>query len=103
MLRRFKDIVPYIGIFEKERKYGKAIQACASFVKKWDHDTFQNDAEKYTLECLFAVDNFFELLDAKSLDFGLDIMAIQENAGLYIYQRGTASTCSLYTNGYKNS
>lgn len=101
VLRRFKDIVPYIGIFEKERKYGKAIQACASFVKKWDHDTFQNDAEKYTLECLFAVDNFFELLDAKSLDFGLDIMSIQENAGLYIYQRGTASTCSLYTNGYK--
>lgn len=100
-LRRFKDVVPYIGIFEKGRKYGKAIQACASFVKKWDQDAFQNDAEKYTLECLFAVDNFFELLDAKCLDFGLDIMAIQENAGLHIYQRGTALTCSLYNNGYK--
>lgn len=101
IFRKFRDIVQYFGIHDKNRTYGKHITACTNFIKSWDYDSYTNDAEKYVLECRWAVFNFFEMLDAKCLDYNLDIMRIQEEAGVIVYTRGNAASCSLYTNGYK--
>lgn len=102
ILRRFIDIDIF---FNKKGHYGEYVNACHRYLNEHAfHTTIEDERDKigdYVLYCSDLYDQFMINLDALCLDFDVDIMTIQENAGLYIYQRGTASTCSLYTNGYK--
>lgn len=102
ILRRFIDIDIF---FNNKEHYQEYVNACHRYLNEHVfHTNIEEEKDKigdYVLYCSDLYGRFMINLDALCLDFGVDIMTIQENAGLHIYQRGTASTCSLYANGYK--
>lgn len=100
MLREFIYIVPYYKKLEDKRSYGEGITHCIQFFsnfyrmgKSYDECNTEQRYLLKTREMLY----FFKIrLDALCLDFNVDIMKLQHNAGLDIYYRGTASTCAIY-------
>lgn len=104
MLREFIHIVPYYRNPENERTYGVYLIACIQFLKKYYKLNVAysqcNISQKYLLKTRELLSCFNSKLDALCLDFNINIMELQRNIGLNIYDRGTTSTCTIY-NEYK--
>ncbi len=104
MLRRFIEIAPYYKIPEDGTTYGNYVVYCANFFSNF-YKTMKpynscSVEQKYLLKTSELLYSFQTKLDALCLDFNVDIMELQRNAGLDIYYRGTASACAIY-NEYK--
>lgn len=100
MLREFIHIVPYYKNPEDGKTYGTHLMKCINFFK--DHYKLGISYSKHTTEQQYLLKTrellsfFSSKLDALCLDFNIDIMELQCNAGLNIYNRGTVSTCAIY-------
>ena len=104
MLRNFANIILYYKTPENGVKYGTHLTICINFFKDYyKFDTAYSEctiAQRYLLKTRELLSFFCLKLDSLCLDFNVDIMDLQRNAGLNIYNRGTPSTCAIY-NEYK--
>lgn len=93
ILRGFDNIVPYFYEKYKENegyKYGESYNECWKFLDEYCYNGIignNKQAKKYIIECDRYLYFFFESLDARCLDFKLDIMELQRDVGMDIYRR----------------
>lgn len=102
ILRQLADAAQYLGSRREGVTYGRHIVASLKFFsERWnegyvDIPSQRNEAERYLLKCKEIWGYFFNGLDGLCLNFGIDIMKVQRDAGLNVYNRGTASACPIY-------